>query len=148
MKCVGEEEGLECEVYVDEIRLEHVSEFKYLGCVLDESGTFEPECCRKVERGRREPGAIRSLNNARNLQLQCARVLHWPLLVPVVTYGSETIWKEKERSRIRAVQMDNLRFLLGIRKMDKVSNARIRELCGVMNIWREWRTTVLLRGSM
>ena len=28
---------LECEVYVDGIRLEHVSEFKYLGCVLDES---------------------------------------------------------------------------------------------------------------
>ena len=29
------EEGLECEVHVDEIRLEHVSEFKYLKCVLD-----------------------------------------------------------------------------------------------------------------
>ena len=29
------EEGLECEVHVDGIRLEHVSEFKYLGCVLD-----------------------------------------------------------------------------------------------------------------
>ena len=34
----GEEE-LECEVYVDGIHLDHVSEFKYLGCVLDESGT-------------------------------------------------------------------------------------------------------------
>ena len=33
------EEGLECEVHVDGIRLEHVSEFKYLRCVLDESGT-------------------------------------------------------------------------------------------------------------
>ena len=33
------EEGLECEVYVDRIRLEHVSEFKYLGCGLNESGT-------------------------------------------------------------------------------------------------------------
>ena len=32
------EEGLECEVHVDGVRLEHVSEFKYLGCVLDESG--------------------------------------------------------------------------------------------------------------
>ena len=32
-------EGLECEVHVDGIRLEHVSEYKYLGCVLDESGT-------------------------------------------------------------------------------------------------------------
>ena len=30
---LGGEEGLECEVCVDGIRLEHVSEFKYLGCV-------------------------------------------------------------------------------------------------------------------
>ena len=41
------------------------------------------------------------------------------------------LWKEKERSRVRAVQMDNLRELLGIRMMDMVPNARIRELCGV-----------------
>ena len=34
------EEGLECEVHVAEIRLEHVSEFKNLGCVLKESGTY------------------------------------------------------------------------------------------------------------
>ena len=33
------EEGLDCEVHADGIRLEHVSEFNYLGCVLDESGT-------------------------------------------------------------------------------------------------------------
>ena len=26
------EEGLECEVYIDGIHLEHVSKFKYLGC--------------------------------------------------------------------------------------------------------------------
>ena len=38
------------------------------------------------------------------------------------------LWKE--RSRIRDVQMD-LRGLLGIRRMDRVPNARIRELCGV-----------------
>ena len=31
------EEGLECEVHVDGIHLEYISEFKYLGCVLDES---------------------------------------------------------------------------------------------------------------
>ena len=57
-------------------------------------------------------------------------VLHETLLVPVLMYDSETmLWKEKERSRIRAVQMDNLRGLLGIRKMDRVPNARIREVC-------------------
>ena len=48
-------------------RLEHVSEFKYLGCVLNESGSDEEECSRKVAIGRRAAGAIRSLVNARNL---------------------------------------------------------------------------------
>ena len=36
-------EGLECEVHVDGVRLEHVSENKFLGCVLDEVGTDEAE---------------------------------------------------------------------------------------------------------
>ena len=64
------------------------------------------------------------------MQLECARVLHETLFAPVPMYGNETIlWKE--RSRIRAVHMDNLRGLLGIRRMDRVQNVRIRELCGV-----------------
>ena len=43
------------------IRFEHVSEFKYLGCVMDESGTDGAECSRRLA------GAIRSLVNARGL---------------------------------------------------------------------------------
>ena len=47
-------------------------------------------------------------------------------------YDSETmIWKEKEMSRIRSVQMDNLRGLLGVRRMYRVPNALIREFSGV-----------------
>ena len=42
------------------------------------------------------------------------------------------IWRYQERSRIRVVQMDNLRGMLGIWRMDKVLNARIRQICGVM----------------
>ena len=100
--------------------MEHVLEFKYLGCALDESGTDEAECSRKVVSGRRVTDAIRSLVNAMSLQLECGRVLHESLLVPILTYGSETmIWREKERSRIWDVQMDNLRCLLGIRRMIK-----------------------------
>ena len=99
---------------------------------MNESGTDGAECSRKVGRGRRVAGAIWSLINARNLQLECAKALGETLLVPVLMYGSETIlWKDMERSRVRAVQMDNLRGLLGIRRMDRVPNAWIRELCGV-----------------
>ena len=46
-------------------------------------------------------------------------VLHETLLVPLLTYGSETtLWKEKERSRVRVVQMDSLIGLLGIRRIE------------------------------
>ena len=58
--------------------------------------------------------------------------MHESLLVPVLMYGNEiVIWKENERSRIRGVQMDNLRGLMGIKRMDKILIAWIRELCGV-----------------
>ena len=79
--------------------------------------------------GRRVVGAIRSPVNNMGLQLECSRVFHETLLVPILMYGSETmLWKEKERSGIRDVQMDNLRGLLGIRRMDRLPNARIWEL--------------------
>ena len=99
---------------------------------MNESGTDGAEFSRKLARGRRVAGVIRPLANARDLQLQCAIVLHETLLVPVLMYGSETmLWKEKEISRTRAVQMDNLRGLLGIKRMDRVPNERIMESCGV-----------------
>ena len=63
---------MECEVYVDGICLEDVSELKYLGCVLDESVTDGAECSAKVASGRRVAGTIRSLVNARDLQLECS----------------------------------------------------------------------------
>ena len=61
MIVVNGEEGLNCEVHVDWVRLEHVSEFRYSGCVLNESGTDWAKCSRKVASGRRAAGAIRFL---------------------------------------------------------------------------------------
>ena len=57
-----------------------------MGCVLDKLGTDQAECSRKLASGRRVV-----LVNARSLQLECARILHESLLVPVLTYGSETM---------------------------------------------------------
>ena len=132
------EEGLECDVHVDEIGLEYVLEFKYLGCVLDKSGTGVAECSRKVASGRRVAGAIRFLVNAWDLELECARILHETMLIPVLMYGSETVlWKEKERSRIRAVQMENLRGLLVLRRMDRIPNAWIKDLGEVKKVVEE-----------
>ena len=46
--------------------------------------------------------------------------------MPVLLYANETtIWREKERSMIRAVEMDSLRGLLSIRRTDRVPNVNI-----------------------
>ena len=87
-------------------------QFKYLWCVLVELGTDVAECLRKVGSGRRVADAIRPLVHARDLQRECARVLQEALLVPVMLYGSKTmVWRKKNRSKIRVVQMNNLRGL-------------------------------------
>ena len=104
------EEGLEREVHVDGIRLEHVSQFKYFGCVLDESGSDGAECSRKVASG----GGGLQVPSGPWLMLEIcsliALVLHETLLVPVLMYGRETtLWRERERTRVRAAQIENLR---------------------------------------
>ena len=43
-----------------------------MGCVLDESGTDGAKCRRKMVSGRRVAGALRSLVNARDLQIEGA----------------------------------------------------------------------------
>ena len=63
----------------------------YICDVFNESDKDGAECSRKVASGRKVVGAIRSLVNARDLQLECARVMHETLLVPVLMYGSETM---------------------------------------------------------
>jgi hypothetical protein len=91
-------------------------------------------------------GAIKSLVNAKSLSIECTRVLHESMLVQTLLYGSEvTVWCPKYRSRVQAVQMDNLRSVLGVRRIDKMRNERIRELCGVERGMNERINESLLR---
>ena len=39
VKLLSRKEGSMCDVFLDMIQLEHVSDLKYFGCVLDESGS-------------------------------------------------------------------------------------------------------------
>ena len=88
---------MQYKVCMDEARFEQVPEFRYLGCVLDESGTDVAECRRKGASGRRVAGAIKSMVNIRGLRRECARVLHESLLVPVLLYSRDNNRKSKRK---------------------------------------------------
>ena len=49
------------------------------------------ECSMKLASRRRITGAFMSLVKVRSLRLECARVLHELLVVPLLKYGRETI---------------------------------------------------------
>ena len=55
------------------------------------------KCSRKVASRRRVAGAILSLVNARDLQLECARVLHETLLVPVLCMAVRQCYGRRRR---------------------------------------------------
>ena len=74
-----------------------------------ESGTDGVECSRKVASGRRFAGVIMYLISARDLQLERARVLHIKHCLDLFLCMAVIQCYGKERSRIRAVQMDNFR---------------------------------------
>src|SRR5678815_5288590 len=100
--------------------------------MLDEKGTDDAECSGKVVNCRKVAGAIKSLVDVKRLSLECARVLREDMLLPVVMYSSETmVWNKRHRSKVQCVQMNNLRGVLGVRRIDKMRNERIREMCGV-----------------
>ena len=64
----------------------------------------EAECHRKVVSGEKLVDGIRSLVNARSLQLHVFKRLHEDLLIHVLIYRREMmVWKENEICRIKAV---------------------------------------------
>src|SRR5678816_2320766 len=100
--------------------------------MLDEKGMNDAECSRKVVNGRKVAGAIKSLVDVKGLSLECAMVLHEGMFLPVLMYSSKTmVWNRRYRSKVQCVQMDNLRGLLGVRRIDKMRNERIGESFGV-----------------
>lgn len=64
----------------------------------------------RVTQGRKVAGAMKALIRTRTLSTVAARALHIGVLVPTLSYDSETLeWQENEKSKVRAVEMDMLR---------------------------------------
>lgn len=67
---------------------------------------------------RKVAGAIKALVDEKGLSRVCERSRK--------SVGSDSdVWKEKESSRIRAVEMDNLRVMVLVRS-DRMRNERVR----------------------
>ncbi len=80
--------------------MEEVDEFKYLRSVMCKHGGTE---------GRKVLGTLVRIMNGRSLSMEEKRDLRDTVIVPFLTYASETCtWNESQRSKVQAVKMSYL----------------------------------------
>ncbi len=77
-------------------------------------------------------GSLARIMNGRSVSMEVKRGLRNSILLPTLTYGSETwTWNRAQQSRVRAVEMSYLRGACRITRWDGVSNESMYESCGM-----------------
>ena len=94
--------------------------------ILCKHGSMEGEVCEKAIQGRKVVGSLRHVMNGRIVNMEIKEALHDSIIVPTLTYASETwVWNEGQRSRIQAVEMSYLRGACSLSRMDGESNESV-----------------------
>ncbi len=115
--------------------MEKVNEFKYLGSVMCKHGGAEEEIRERAFQGRRVAGSLGRIMNGRSVSMEGKRDLRNTIIVPTLTYPSETwAWNEIQRSRVQAVEMSYLRSACGVSRMDGMSNDGMYERFGMCHV--------------
>ncbi len=98
-------------------------------------GGTEGETRERALQGRKVVGSLGRIMNGRSLSMEVKRNLRNTLIVPTLTYGSETwAWNESQRSRGQAVEMSYLRSACGVRRMDGMRNKSVYERFGMCHV--------------
>ncbi len=95
-------------------------------------GGMEREIRERALQGRRVAGSLGGIMNDRSVSMEVKRDLRNTIIVPTLTYASETrAWNESQRSRVQVVEMSYLRSACGVRRMDGMSNESVYECFGM-----------------
>lgn len=127
------EQNIDTEIKVDNVKIEQVKEYKYLGILLDETGKQEAEINERVGKTIKLYYAMnQKFINKREISKQTKVKVFNTVYRPVLTYGCES-WAltNRQRSKIQAMEMKYLRRILGKTRRDKIRNTQIREELGM-----------------
>lgn len=128
----------------DRLNLEVVDSFVYLGAVVTNNGSCEPEVRRRIGMAKSAMTQLKHIWADRNITRKTKKQLVTTLVFSIFLYGAET-WtlRKGDRTRIDAFEMWCWRKLLGIHWTEHRTNASIiAELKIPMRL-----TTICLRRS-
>src|SRR5678815_1151082 len=104
--------------------------FRYLGTDIGAFGGMREEIDHRVAEGARVLSSLKELWKNENLTRKVKMKLFECIFVPTVLYGCET-WalNSKMKKRVEVLEMKGLRDICGIKRVDRIRNVRIRDMC-------------------
>ena len=122
MRCSRYGNGGRMHVILNGEPLEEVERFKYLGSQVAAYGGCERDVVHRMNEGYRSWGALKSVLSNRGLGIKAMKCLYEGAIVPTALYGAEA-WgmRSAERRKVNVLEMKCLRSLLGVSRMDGIS---------------------------
>lgn len=136
MRIAKEESERHLKIETEGKEIEQVSQYKYLGAIVEESGSLEGEINNRVTAASKVFHSLRTkfLNN-KEVSKKTKIVVFDAIYIPTLTYGSETwVTNKRQESRLQAAEMKYLRRTEGVSMLDKIRNTDIRKNLGVAPI--------------
>merc|ERR1712105_304859 len=121
----------ELNVSLNNRRMEEVECYRYLGVDVSHDGKMNEEVSHRIGEARKVSGALQKLWKNRNMSMEAKVGMYEGIVEPTLLYGCEA-WtlNVHERRKVEAVEMNYLRNICGVRRMDRIANVEIRRRCG------------------
>jgi len=118
MKCTRKETQLD-KLKVENMQIDQVSSFSYLGTIVSGNRTLEEELTERIAKGNKAFYANKTGFKSKLVSRKSKLKLYWSVIRPIVVYGCETwVLKESIIQRLSVFERKILRKIFGPTKED------------------------------
>ena len=130
----GEQEGIS-RVRLQDVLLNKVKDFRYLGAYVEEGGELDREVERKVQAGWCKWREASGVLCDKRMPMKLKGKFYSAVVRPAMTYSSEC-WavKQSHIQKLSVAEMRMLRMMCGVTRRDRVRNTHVRASLGVESI--------------
>ena len=112
---------------MEETKVPRVKEFKYLGSMVKESGSYEREVKKRVQAGWNGSRKVLGVICNSRLSARVKGKVYSSVVRPAMMYGLETVAVTKKQVKeMEVAEMKMLRFDMRLMRKDKIRNDYIR----------------------
>jgi hypothetical protein len=133
VQVIGKQE-VQLQININGTQLKQAEDFVYLGGTISQKGTCTKDVKSRIGKALGAVQRLQPIWNARDIQRSTKVELYRVLVLSILLYGAET-WtlKKEDENRLLVFEMMCLRKILGVSRLDKIRNTKIRQSLGLKN---------------